>query len=197
MAANGPDNVVARRVTDDLIAFNGETAVPKYMKFFLAQKVVETRCFVNRMRDEADAIRSGIAQTTVVIAELQAMEDQDEVHDIFLAAKDAKRSEESKLLALHEVITKALEEIESQRNDVDIIDRFVSIEHDMVVQLWKWMNLVCSCCLQVMSLWRWSAGNVVSITKDQRLIAELEALGKRADVLKPLEYMMWFLMNGS
>ncbi|GKB88699.1 hypothetical protein Tco_0960971 [Tanacetum coccineum] len=29
----------------------------------------------------------------------------------------------------------------------------------------------------------------VSITKDRRLIAELEALGQRPDVLKPLEYM--------
>ncbi|GJZ06287.1 hypothetical protein Tco_0540080 [Tanacetum coccineum] len=29
----------------------------------------------------------------------------------------------------------------------------------------------------------------VSITKDRRLIAELEALGQRADALKPLEYM--------
>ncbi|GJZ07599.1 hypothetical protein Tco_0541392 [Tanacetum coccineum] len=29
----------------------------------------------------------------------------------------------------------------------------------------------------------------VSITKDRRLIAELETLGQRADALKPLEYM--------
>ncbi|GKB61879.1 hypothetical protein Tco_0918065 [Tanacetum coccineum] len=29
----------------------------------------------------------------------------------------------------------------------------------------------------------------VSITKDRRLIAKLEALGQRADALKPLEYM--------
>nr|GFD36018.1 hypothetical protein [Tanacetum cinerariifolium] len=65
------------------------------------------------MSEEADAIRSCIAQTTVVITELQAMEDQDEVHESLLAAKDAKRGEESKLLALHEEITEALEEIES------------------------------------------------------------------------------------
>ncbi|GJT76209.1 hypothetical protein Tco_1042934 [Tanacetum coccineum] len=76
MTATGPDNVVARRVTDDLIAFSGEIAVPKYMKFFLVQKVAETRRFVNRMRD--DVIRSCIAQMTAVIAKLQATEDQDE-----------------------------------------------------------------------------------------------------------------------
>nr|GEV34349.1 hypothetical protein [Tanacetum cinerariifolium] len=74
------------------------------------------------MRDEADAIRSCVAQTTAVIIELQAMEDQDEVHDSLLAAKDAKRGEESKLLALHEVIVEALEEIESQGNIVEMLD---------------------------------------------------------------------------
>ncbi|GKE65892.1 hypothetical protein Tco_1520053 [Tanacetum coccineum] len=128
MAATGPCNVVARRVTDDLIVFSGETAIPKYMNFFLVQKVAETRCFVNRMRDEADAIRSCIAQTNDVIAELQAMKDQDEVHDSLLASKDAKRGEESKLLALHEVIDEAMEEIESQGNNVEILDG----EHDGV-----------------------------------------------------------------
>ncbi|GJU39518.1 hypothetical protein Tco_1192475 [Tanacetum coccineum] len=38
MAATGPGNIVARRVTDDLIAFSGKTAVLKYMKFFPVQK---------------------------------------------------------------------------------------------------------------------------------------------------------------
>ncbi|GJU68795.1 hypothetical protein Tco_1255054 [Tanacetum coccineum] len=75
MASTGPGNVIARRVIDDLIAFSGETAVPKYMNFFLVQKVAETRRFVNQMREEAKVIRSFIAQMTVVIAELQAMED--------------------------------------------------------------------------------------------------------------------------
>ncbi|GKE80492.1 hypothetical protein Tco_1550492 [Tanacetum coccineum] len=87
MAAPRPANIVARRVTDDLIAFSGETTVPRYMKFFLVQKIAESRSFVNRMRDEADTLRNCIAQLTVVIAELQAIEDQDEVHDSLLAAK--------------------------------------------------------------------------------------------------------------
>ncbi|GJZ21426.1 hypothetical protein Tco_0558465 [Tanacetum coccineum] len=181
------------------------------------------------MRDEANVIRSCIARTTAVIAELQAMEDQDEVHDSLLAAKDAKRGEKSKLLALHEVINKALEEIESQRNNVEILD---VIEMDEFGLFLLFID---------MSLWRWSVGNEfltmaalyildklsevanssrledkmkvvfsrvrdidesfidllhelcstirVSITKDRRLIAELEALGQRVDVLKPLEYM--------
>ncbi|GJW57468.1 hypothetical protein Tco_0104199 [Tanacetum coccineum] len=106
MAAPGPQSIVARRVTDDLIDFSGETSVPRYMKFFLVQKIVESCYFVNRMHDEVEILRGCIGQLTVVVAELQAIEDQDEVHDSLLAAKDAKRGEESKLSALNEVIAK-------------------------------------------------------------------------------------------
>ncbi|GKB63658.1 hypothetical protein Tco_0919844 [Tanacetum coccineum] len=158
------------------------------------------------MRDEANAIRSCIAQTTAVIAELQAMEDQDEVHDSLLAAKDAKRGEESKLLALHEVIVEALEEIESQGNNVEILDG-IDLHNDMrlcpyggkvleMSKLWlkdkikvvfsrardsdeSFIDLLHELCSAIR----------VSITKDQRSIAELEALGQRVDVLNPLEYM--------
>nr|GEU79321.1 hypothetical protein [Tanacetum cinerariifolium] len=76
MAAPGPVNIVARRVTDDLIAFSGETA---------------------------------------------AMENEDEVYNSLLAAKDAKRGEESKLLALNDVIAEALDDIETLETDVEIL----------------------------------------------------------------------------
>ncbi|GJY58348.1 helicase [Tanacetum coccineum] len=117
-----PANMIARRVTNDLISFSGETAPPKYMKFFLVQKIAESRRFVNRIRDEADTVRECIAQLTAVIAELLAMEDQDEVHDSLLAANDAKRGEEGKLVALNDVIAEALDEIETQEIHVEILD---------------------------------------------------------------------------
>ncbi|GJQ97537.1 hypothetical protein Tco_0008676 [Tanacetum coccineum] len=215
MAATGPGNVVSRRVTDDLIVFSGETAVPKYMKFFLVQK------------------------TTSIIAELQAIEDQDEVHDSLLAAKDAKRSEESKLVALHEVIAKALEEIKSQGNNVEILDG-VDLHNDMrlcpyggrvlemnkslqnlVTAVTKGKGFLTMVALYILDKLSEVANSSrledkikvmfsrardsdesfidllrdlcsairVSITKDRRLIAELEALGQHADVLKPLQYM--------
>ncbi|GJS74719.1 hypothetical protein Tco_0707560 [Tanacetum coccineum] len=88
MVAHGPSNIVARRVTDDLIAYSGETAVPRYIKFFLDQKIAESR----------------------------PMGDQDEVHDSLLAAKDAKRCEENKLLALNDVIAEALDDIDTQED---------------------------------------------------------------------------------
>ncbi|GJT46064.1 hypothetical protein Tco_0954779 [Tanacetum coccineum] len=91
MAGEGPANMIARRVNDDLISFSGETAPPRFMKFFLVQKVAESRRFVNRMHDEAATARDCVAQLTALIVELQSMEDQEEVHDSLLAAKDAKR----------------------------------------------------------------------------------------------------------
>ncbi|GJX62678.1 hypothetical protein Tco_0295578 [Tanacetum coccineum] len=102
MAAPGPTNMVARRVTDDLIAFIGETAPPRYMKFFLTQKLAESHRFVNCMREEAETLN--------------------EEHDSLLAAKDAKRSEQSKLVALNDVIAEALEEFETQEANVEILD---------------------------------------------------------------------------
>ncbi|GKD50917.1 hypothetical protein Tco_1279893 [Tanacetum coccineum] len=145
MAAPGPANMIARRVTDDLIAFSGETAPRRYMKFFLTQKLAKSRHFVNRMHDEADTLRDCVAQMIAVIAEHQAMSDQDEVHDSLSAAKDAKRSEESKLVALNDVITEALENIETQETNVEILDDenngFVSIRTDSLVDVGKCKHL--------------------------------------------------------
>ncbi|GKC77606.1 hypothetical protein Tco_1299102 [Tanacetum coccineum] len=122
MVALRPANIVARRVTEDLIAFSDETTVPKYIKFFLVQKIAESRLFINRMRDEAQTVRSCIAQLTAVIIELQAMEDQDEFYDSLLAAKDAKHGEDSKLMALNDVIAESLDDIETQEANVEILD---------------------------------------------------------------------------
>ncbi|GJT88899.1 hypothetical protein Tco_1070616 [Tanacetum coccineum] len=52
MADTGPSNILARRVTDDLIDFSGETSLPKYMMFFFLQQIVETRCFIIIMRED-------------------------------------------------------------------------------------------------------------------------------------------------
>ncbi|GJR81234.1 hypothetical protein Tco_0152019 [Tanacetum coccineum] len=72
--AGEPANMIARRVSDDLISFSGENAPP----------------------------RDCVAQLIALIAELHAMEDQEEVYDSLLAAKDAKRGEEAKLVALND-----------------------------------------------------------------------------------------------
>nr|GEU99503.1 hypothetical protein [Tanacetum cinerariifolium] len=86
------------------------------------QKVAKICRFMNHMRDEAVTAKDCVAQLTALIAKLQAMEDQEEVHDSLLAAKDAKRDEQAKLVALNDVIAEALDEIETLKNNVEILD---------------------------------------------------------------------------
>nr|GEX61722.1 hypothetical protein [Tanacetum cinerariifolium] len=64
------------------------------------------------------------------------MDDQDEVHDSLLAAKYAKRGEESKLSALNEVIAEALADIETLETDVKILDgENIDVLHDALRDL--------------------------------------------------------------
>nr|GEW64335.1 hypothetical protein [Tanacetum cinerariifolium] len=192
MAASGPANIVARCVTDALIAFSGETTVPKYMKFFLVQKIAESRHFVNPMKD------------------------QDEVHDSLLAAKDAKRGEEIKLSTLNDVIAEVLDDIETLETDVEIfggennggfrslvvevcllsmgpffiLDKLTEVADssrltDKINVVFDQAHkeeasfavLMCDVCC---SLW-------VSLSKKRRLAAELEALEEQGDVVRALE----------
>nr|GEY19687.1 hypothetical protein [Tanacetum cinerariifolium] len=93
MAGEGVQNMVSRRVTDDLIIFSGETSPS----------------------------RDYIAQLNAVVAEFEAMKNKEEVHDSWLAAKDARRGEQGRLDGLNEVIDDALEEIEKLKINVEIL----------------------------------------------------------------------------
>nr|GEW17487.1 reverse transcriptase domain-containing protein [Tanacetum cinerariifolium] len=86
------------------------------------KKLAESRRFVNRMHEDAETIKECLSQITTIIAKLQAMPNQDEVHDRLLAAKDAMHSEQSKLVALNDVIAEALEEIETLETAMEILD---------------------------------------------------------------------------
>ncbi|GJZ25903.1 hypothetical protein Tco_0570156 [Tanacetum coccineum] len=88
MAGTIPSNLVVRRAIDDLADFSGETAVLKYIKFFIAQQIVEGRHFVNLMRDKAQTARNCIAQLNAMIAEMEAIKDQEEVYDSLICLKD-------------------------------------------------------------------------------------------------------------
>nr|GEX04968.1 hypothetical protein [Tanacetum cinerariifolium] len=158
--APGPFNVVARRVTDDLIAYSCETAVPRYMKFFLDQKIAESRLFVNRMRNEAQTVRACIAQLTVVVVELKAMGDDDKVHDSLLAAKDCKRCEESEV-------------VESSRLSDKMKVAFVRARSEEK----SFSELMQDLCFSLR----------ISLSKNRRLVAELEALIEQGDVAEPLK----------
>nr|GEV48810.1 hypothetical protein [Tanacetum cinerariifolium] len=206
-----PANMVARRVTNDLIAFSGETAPPRYLKFFLSQELAESHHFVNRMPD------------------------QDEVHNSLLVAKDAKHSEQSKLVALNEVIAEALEEIETQKANVEILDEVAQLNmvyvmlslsqctpmsplsfmqslsplfgmHGPFFILDKLSEVVESPRLadKMKYVFGRSHGEDesfvklvhdlyfalrIALSKKRRLVAEFEALGEREGTAKPFEHM--------
>ncbi|GJU33811.1 hypothetical protein Tco_1182165 [Tanacetum coccineum] len=52
----------------------------------------------------------------------EAIENQEEVHDSWLAAKDARRGEQGRLDRLNEEINDSLEEIEKLETNVEILE---------------------------------------------------------------------------
>ncbi|GKA80427.1 hypothetical protein Tco_0787023, partial [Tanacetum coccineum] len=101
MAAPGPSNVVARRVVDDVIDFSGEAAVPKFIKFFFVQQVTDIRGVVNHMCEKSQTVRNIIAQLTSLVAEIEAIDDQEEVFDTLMCLRDDICKENTKLLELN------------------------------------------------------------------------------------------------
>ncbi|GKB51011.1 hypothetical protein Tco_0901764 [Tanacetum coccineum] len=122
MAGEGVQNMISRRVMDDLIIFSGETSPSRYTKFLLEQKIAESCRFVKCIRSEVATSRDCIAQLNAVVAEFEAMENQEEVHDSWLAAKDARMGEQDRLDGLNELIDDALEEIEKLETNVEILE---------------------------------------------------------------------------
>ncbi|GJT36985.1 hypothetical protein Tco_0936850 [Tanacetum coccineum] len=74
MAAHGGrNNIVARRVIDDLIDISGERSPPKYLKIFIEQQITDHRGFIARMRDEI--------RTSMNLIRWQGGDEQDKVVD--------------------------------------------------------------------------------------------------------------------
>ncbi|GJS21116.1 hypothetical protein Tco_0449748 [Tanacetum coccineum] len=81
MAASRPSNQLARREIDEFMQFNGETQVPKYMKFFIEKHIAETRNFINVMREQAHSSTNRLAQLNAMTSEMEAMNDPKEFYD--------------------------------------------------------------------------------------------------------------------
>nr|GEX92860.1 hypothetical protein [Tanacetum cinerariifolium] len=122
----GPSNTVARRAINELVEFSGATKVSKFIKFFILQQIDEARRFVNRQRDEAQTARNVLAKINAMIAEMEAMADQDEVYDSLMCLRDDKRAENNKLMVLNEVIVEALEDIVVKESHLEIMDEAVN-----------------------------------------------------------------------
>nr|GEV86411.1 hypothetical protein [Tanacetum cinerariifolium] len=107
MASSGPVNVIARRAIDEMYEFSGEIETPKYIKVFIMQEIVEARHFIRIQNEEAQTARSLLTQVRAMVAEMEALNDQDKYYDSLRCLRDNRRIREEKLKALNESIVAA------------------------------------------------------------------------------------------
>ncbi|GJY51339.1 hypothetical protein Tco_0442186 [Tanacetum coccineum] len=122
IAAPNGGTQIARRVIDDLIEFSGQTLVDGYMSFFKAEKIAETRGFINRMREEANTSRNLIGQLTALIVEMEALKDQGEMFDTLMDLRDDREAANTKLQGLNALIAQAEEEIETKEAHIEAMN---------------------------------------------------------------------------
>ncbi|GJU45041.1 hypothetical protein Tco_1202307 [Tanacetum coccineum] len=87
-ARGGRNNLVARRVIDDLIDISGERSPLKYLKIFIEQQITDHRRFIARMRDEIRTSMNLISQLNALIAKLEASGDYEEVFNLVMELLD-------------------------------------------------------------------------------------------------------------
>ncbi|GJV65618.1 hypothetical protein Tco_1476446 [Tanacetum coccineum] len=90
------------------------------MNVFILQHIVESRCFVRVLRDEAGIARSFLAQVNAMIAKMEAMNDQEEYYDSLRSLRDSRRIENDKLIGLNELIAQAEEDIFTNESHLEI-----------------------------------------------------------------------------
>nr|GEU32211.1 hypothetical protein [Tanacetum cinerariifolium] len=106
------DEPVARRAIDELAKLSGKTEIPKFIKFFKLQQIFEARLFINVLRDEARKPRNRLAQLNVMIVEMEAMDDSNEVYDSLKCLREDILAENNKLMGLNEFVADAEEDID-------------------------------------------------------------------------------------
>nr|GEV44205.1 hypothetical protein [Tanacetum cinerariifolium] len=203
MAGPIAGNQIARWVFDDLVDFNGETSVARYMEFFFEQQIFDRRCFINRMREELQTSTNLLGQLTTLIAELEAFPDPGEVFDTLMCYRDDMHDEQARVDYLNDCIARAQEQIEIKEEHVRVMeaeDNDVRVYYPAFVVL----GIVYGCyrlefgecpsfLLDKLSDFtgspRLGAKIKVSLSNKRRLVAELEALGESEGAAKCLEHM--------
>ncbi|GJZ38455.1 hypothetical protein Tco_0585018 [Tanacetum coccineum] len=114
-ARGGRNNIVARRVIDDLIDISGERSPPKYLKIFIEQQITDHRRFIARMGNEIRTSTNLISQLNALIAELEASGDYEEVFD-------DRRDEQDKVADFNRLIAVAKEKIHGKEIDLKMLE---------------------------------------------------------------------------
>ncbi|GJT50164.1 transposase, Ptta/En/Spm, transposase, Tnp1/En/Spm-like protein [Tanacetum coccineum] len=121
-ARGGRNNIVARRVIDNLIDINGERSPPKYLKIFIEQKITDHRRFIARMRNEIRTSTNLMSQLNALILKLEASGDYEEVFDLVMEIRDDKRDEQDKVVDFNRLIVVAEEKIHGKEIDLEMLE---------------------------------------------------------------------------
>ncbi|GKD07417.1 hypothetical protein Tco_1187102 [Tanacetum coccineum] len=120
-ARGGRNNIVARRVINDLIDISGERSPSKYLKIFIEQQITDHRRFIARMRDEIKTSTNLISQLNALIAELETSGDYEEVFDLVMELWDDRRDEQDKVVDFNMLIVVAEEKIHGKEIDLEML----------------------------------------------------------------------------
>ncbi|GJY91885.1 hypothetical protein Tco_0507667 [Tanacetum coccineum] len=121
-ARGGRNNLVARRVIDDLIDINGERSPSKYLKIFIEQQITDHHWFIARMRDEIRTSTNLISLLNALIVELEASGDYEEVFDLVMELRDDRRDEQDKVANFNRLIVVAEEKIHGKEIDLEMLE---------------------------------------------------------------------------
>ncbi|GKA62433.1 retrovirus-related pol polyprotein from transposon TNT 1-94 [Tanacetum coccineum] len=118
----GRNNLVARRVIDDLIDISGQRLPLKYLKIFIEQQIIDHLRFIARMRDEIRTSTNLISQLNALITELEASSDYEDVFDLVMELQDNKRDEQDKVADFNRLIAVAEEKIHGKEIDLEMLE---------------------------------------------------------------------------
>ncbi|GJV08181.1 hypothetical protein Tco_1345837 [Tanacetum coccineum] len=121
-ARGGRNNIVARRVIDDLIDISRERLPLKYLKIFIEEQITNHRRFIARMRDEIRTSTNLISQLKALIAELEASGDYEEVFDLVMELQDDRRDKQDKMVDFNRLIAVAEEKIHGKEIDLEMLE---------------------------------------------------------------------------
>ncbi|GJU65051.1 hypothetical protein Tco_1246886 [Tanacetum coccineum] len=121
-ARGGRNNIVSKRVIDDLIDISGERSPPKYLKIFIEQQITDHCRFIARMRDEIRTSTNLISQLNALTAELEASGDYEEAFDLVMELREDKRDEQDKVADFNRLIIVAKEKIHGKEIDLEILE---------------------------------------------------------------------------
>ncbi|GKE53424.1 hypothetical protein Tco_1488580, partial [Tanacetum coccineum] len=77
-------------------------------------------------REEAQAVRSSLAQVRAMVTEMEAANDLDEYYDSLRCLRESWRIGEDKLRGLNETITAAEDEISTLESQLEIMDAAIN-----------------------------------------------------------------------